>query len=64
MVLAVNGHPLSGHDTGKETQFQMHQIADRRVQIQTAMALGAVQINSGEKDRYLKNCYSDRQHPE
>src|SRR5215469_13621730 len=63
VVFAVDGHPLAGYYAGENCEMKMHQKPNNGVQLQAAVGLRPVQINSRAKNGNLQDYNSDEGHP-
>ena len=55
VVLAVDGDPLLGHHAGREPEPEPEEMADRRMQIERAVRLRAVQEDRHAGDRHVRH---------
>jgi len=62
VVLAVDGHPLAGDHRGGQPQPEAEDMCDRRMEIDPAMGLAAVQVQGDREDGELGEYQQHRQH--
>ena len=55
MVLAMDGHPFFGVDSGPEPKLHAHRKSRHGMQIHAAMSQGSMQVDAGRKGRQLNN---------
>lgn len=62
VVLAVDGHPLAGDHRGGQPQPETEHVGQRRVEIDAAMGLAAVQVQGHREDGDLGEDQQHAQH--